>query len=941
MVGEEERRERAGSAVKPRPAHSQSSLEDTERGDLLLIDLLNDFEELAALFRGEVQRGAWLDAYLLGCGMNQIVEDYLYTDAYVLRRGAAYLVTIPGAAGAISAGTARGIDATHVKLRSLLPHFRRIAGWQAELSKLIEQLALLVIRDGADAAIDHEVRVRAEMICEPVESFPAPLLRSLIRLPSCFRSFDQQPADLDRLVRRLIDRVSDSSTPITVVGVRTSGSYLAPLIAAILRTYGYSGVEVLTMRPGYPLSSGQRSTLRSSARRGGLVVLTDDPPATGEALAKASDELRTSGVPARSIVLFLQLFSSGDALPETLTGHPSALLPWTEWSVHEQMEPQAVQSALEGFLDPGHSVESVERLPLAHPPRSHAQGLYRVRVIDGDSQSHERHVHVSGTGLGYFGRHSLSIAKELPGLVPRVYGYSRGLLYRDWLPEERRLSLTQLNGQDASFRSAIEYVKARRAALRVNEDKSLRQFGRLPVWEVASNVLSQAFGRAWFLVRVPLLDRPVRRMLKVMRPSVVDGSMASSHWFRSDEYSPDLLKVDFDRRAFSNLNLYSYDSVFDLAALAADLDNATLAAGLSTDISDRLRAACEAAAGERVSPERWLLHQLVHVWDLGRDHHPSVDVRRAGARALQRYFGELFFRDVAFSTDGELCGLDLDGVLETEPLGFPALTGTSALALRSVLQHGYRPILVTGRSLAEVQDRCSAYKLAGGVAEYGAVAYNHHTRRSRPTITQGDQQALDRLREALRGVEGVFLDQNYHHAVRAYRADAEGRRQSLPAGIVGRLLAEGGLHDRIRPIPGDSQTDFVISRISKATGVRMLAADLGVENAGESDWPLALAVGDTVTDLPFLSLARLASAPGHAGEGMRRADVTVERGKYQAGLAQAVGRLLGHSPAGCPVCKWQCPSGSRLLLSIIGAQEQGPWSMLTAACSLAARNFRL
>jgi hydroxymethylpyrimidine pyrophosphatase-like HAD family hydrolase len=670
-------------------------------------------------------------------------------------------------------------------------------------------------------------------------------------------------------------------------------------------------------------------------------VLTDDPPASGEAVAKASDELRSSGVPARSIVLLLQLFSSEDALPPTLTGYPSALLPWNDWSVHEQMEPRAVQTALEGFLDPGLSMESVERLPLGHPPRSHAQGLYRVRVVDGDGQGHERHVHVSGTGLGYFGRHSLSIAKRLPALVPRVYGYSRGLLYRDWLPEDRRLSLSQLDGQDASFRPAVEYVKTRRVALHVHEDKSLRQFGRLPVWEVASNILSQAFGRAWFLVRVPLLDRPVRRMLKVMRPSVVDGSMAPSHWFTSDQSGPGLVKVDFDRRAFSNLNLYCYDSVFDLAGLAADLDMATLAVGLRSDIPHRLRAACEAAAGERVSPERWLLHQLVHVWDLGREHPQDVDVRRSGARALQRYFGELFFNDVTLSPDGEICGLDLDGVLETEPLGFPALTGTSALALRSLLQHGYRPILVTGRSLAEVQDRCSTYKLAGGVAEYGAVVYNHHTRATRQTITQGDHQALDRLRDVLRGMEGVVLDQNYSHAVRAHRTDAEGRRGGLPTRIVGRLLTEGGLHDRIRPIHGDSQTDFVISGTSKATGVRMLASDLGMENVGDGHRPLAFAVGDTATDLPFLSLARLASAPGHADGGMRQADVTVQRGKYQAGLAQAVGRLLGHSPAGCPVCQWQCPSDSRLLLSIIGAQEQGPRSMVTAAWSLAARNLRL
>jgi hypothetical protein len=71
-----------------------------------------------------------------------------------------------------------------------------------------------------------------------------------------------------------------------VVGVRTSGSYLAPLIAALLQKYRYHAVEVFTMRPGYPLSSGQRSALRALAQRGGRAVLTDDPPASGKALAK-------------------------------------------------------------------------------------------------------------------------------------------------------------------------------------------------------------------------------------------------------------------------------------------------------------------------------------------------------------------------------------------------------------------------------------------------------------------------------------------------------------------------------------------------------------------------------------------------------------------------------------------------------------------------------
>src|ERR1700704_2190599 len=116
---------------------------------------------------------------------------------------------------------------------------------------------------------------------------------------------------------------------------------------------------------------------------------------------------------------------------------------------------------------------------------------------------------------------------------------------------------------------------------------------------------------------------------------------------------------------------------------------------------------------------------------------------------------------------------------------------------------------------------------------------------------------------------------------------------------------------------------------------------MGVDNAGRRDDILALAIGDTVTDLPFLSLARLAAAPGHVEDRMRRAGVTVLRRKYQAGMAQAVAQLLGHSPGGCAACQWRGSSESRLLLSIIGAQERGHWSMLTAAYSLALRNARL
>ena len=98
---------------------------------------------------------------------------------------------------------------------------------------------------------------------------------------------------------------------------------------------------------------------------------------------------------------------------------------------------------------------------------------------------------------------------------------------------------------------------------------------------------------------------------------------------------------------------------------------------------------------------------------------------RALARASQRYFAELFFDSTRSATRGPLCALDVDGVLETEGLGFSSLTAPALSAFARSSPTGIGRLLVSGRSLAEVRDRCSAFGLAGGVAEYGSAFYDH------------------------------------------------------------------------------------------------------------------------------------------------------------------------------------------------------------------------
>jgi hypothetical protein len=345
---------------------------------LLVHNLLNDLTGLGSLLSRELRQGSWLNAYLLAAGMNQIVEDYLHPDPYFLGKAADYLARIRPPAGPLAAGTARGIATAMARIHSHQRPARYLLDWQADLAAFIQRLAEIAASPPAATTAPREALLAwGDVLLRPLGRFPVRLRREALRLPSCFRSFDQQPADVDRLVRDFAQRWPDRRRPLVVVGLRTSGSYLGPLYAAYLEAHGYQDVRALTMRPGRRLLKPERALLQAVSRRGGLALLTDDPPASGGSLAKAAQDLERVGVPSRSIILLLQLFGSRDALPPRLQRYAAVLLPWEEWTIHEHLAPGAVQSTLADLLAPASTVRAIERLPL--PPRTVARGQARAR----------------------------------------------------------------------------------------------------------------------------------------------------------------------------------------------------------------------------------------------------------------------------------------------------------------------------------------------------------------------------------------------------------------------------------------------------------------------------------------------------------------------------------------------------------------------------------
>lgn len=913
----------------------QYSASQTRSAPLLLHNLLNDLEELTGLFNEHLRRGAWLEVFLLAAGMNQIVEDYLHPDPLLLERANKYLRGIKPPIGFLAIRTADSVRSALLKLNFLDRKFQRTIHWQVELNRLVQSLAKVVINPAAiPPASLEDMLVAGQRLVGSIGDLPSGLLSSILRLPSCFRSFDQQPADLELICREFSQRWPQLSRPLAVIGIRTSGSYLAPLAAAYLRDNGYLNITVLTLRPGRPFMKSEREAVQTVIEQNGLVLVCDDPPDSGRALKKSIRDLERAGVPENFIILLLQLFGDCNTLPPALQKFPVVLLPWQNWTIHKKLSPAAVQLTLQEMLEPDFRVKEIKQLTGIEQdvPRSHVQRQYQATLINcKDGKQTERLIQVKGAGLGYFGEHWLAVEQGVKGFVSEIYSLKDGLLYQAGLPEKDGL-ISQHNGHfKAAARSIAEYVYARHRGLPVKQDVATSLFGQGPAWEAASNLLSQAFGRVGLAVRIPLVDPLVKRLLSVAEPSVIDGNLAVSQWYLRETPAGALIKTGYADFDFSHLDLYCYDPVFDIAGIQVESH--------VNPLSIQVRDFYQEISGKTISEERWLLYRMVHIWDLYRKNQIDLTrMNRALARVVQQYYSELYFKDLLPDPSGKLCAIDIDGVVETEHLGYPSLSPASALALRSLILHGYQPVLATGRCLDEVRERCEAYHLSGGVAEYGAVMYNHRTGTSQVLLSSEEQADLEQLRAILGKMEGIYLDPDYLQVVRAYRLLPDGQKCSLSPETAGNILDLYSGKNRIRAIQGDSQTDFMVLGVDKGKALRLLAAELLPNLSGEDRHLFSLAVGDTLSDIPMFELSERAFAPAHADPAMRSAGVLKMKSPYQAGFSQAVAWLLCHRPGSCPNCHApDFSADTHLLLSLFGAQETGEWGMVWKGLHLWAK----
>jgi hydroxymethylpyrimidine pyrophosphatase-like HAD family hydrolase len=902
----------------------------------VIVNPLADFAHLSVLLTEqfdapltpETADERTLNVFLLVGGLHQILEDYLHQQAPLLDRAAKRLRSYDHPVASRGAFAAETIAAVRSAVRIRRPRVRSLISRAQDLTEVLEAAATAVV--AGDDALERAERLWRQLH-PAVDVFPRRLLESTVRLPNPFTKFGQRPQDCADLVRKFAERWPDRELQVLVIGVRTSGTYLAPLCRATLIERGYRRVQMLTVRQGQRWRRDEVTRLSDCVNDRGIVLVTDDPPRSGAAFARVAQDCIDHGVPPGRVVLAVQLSGDEESLPEVLRRYTTVLLPRDEWTTERRLSPAAVQRSLEDMLV-GREIVTPQRTRLhvaavgdvdrissdRSSARARTRAVYRVRLVGKDGRQTEQDVYVCGVGLGYFGDYHRAVAERLRRHLPQVYGVADGLLFREWLPSRSRIAGVAPPRLEERIAS---YVLERREALSVDRELAARTTDQYSSWDLVADILGWALLGQLRILVAPLTWAAARRLTAVGRPALVDGSMSVSNWFAVPASSPanGAVKVEPDTHTFESAARVTFDPLFDLASAGASFDAEELLSGDGPHdraFSERLVDAYESLSGEAVERERWFLYQalqnrreldgLLRLGDVLVDQDQNarrlLATERALAAAEQRYIGDVFLRDLAPPRDGPLCALDIDWVLETRWLDFPVVTPNGALALRALTRHGFRPVLATGRALPELRMRVRAYRLAGGVAEYGAVVYDDAGGRSLSQLSPEEEAELERLRKALRRTPGVYVDDAHRHSVRAIRL-VDGRRRGLADETIGAALNAAGVEESVRVVYGHLQTDFAPTSVDKGIGLRALAQAL----AADATEPFAFAIGDDLPDVPMLELAARRFAPANASPSLREAlatvpDTQIVRRPRADGLLEAVQVFLGHDPRRCRIC---------------------------------------
>jgi hydroxymethylpyrimidine pyrophosphatase-like HAD family hydrolase len=854
-----------------------------------------------------------LNIYLFSCSIAESVDDFLIGKTWDFTK----VNSLP-LVGSVLGGVKSVLDR---RRRSREQSLKRLAEWRESWEKALQGfLQDFLSGDGAPTRGERSSANDLKSLLE--FSFPQQILNLRPRIPAAFHAQDLTHFDIMKLATKFAQIETQRAKPVLVVGLRTAGSYFAPVLRAQLLREGFSDVDSVSIRPKSGVGYWEMLHLKRAAEKKAVAIVIDEPGGTGTTNALGVDCVRRAGIPNENIVLMVPVHPTvldWREKPGYMRLHRIRMLALEpgEYHKHTLMDPYVVEEHLSGYFKAsGYFNTKIVESPKAddlnrrlrdlseEKSQNRFKRVYEIHLLKENGQQEIRLILAKSVGWGWLSYHAFYAAEKLTGFVPPVLGLRNGLLFSEWC--EHETPLARHIQKDRLIERSAAYIAARVQQLRLAEDPTADLAGEARHYgtEKLVDYLSLAWGgRAIAGLKRPRLCRDLAAR-EVPCPTFIDGRMRQLEWIPTDHCA---LKSDFEQHGLGKYELSIVDPAYDLAEVALNQQ-------LTQNEEERLLDSYVKATGDsdvrrrlflnKVQAGTWAMYSnLMNLADQRLAHrHQEFHHRFTEAwdfLTIQsaRHCGKLCQRQEQLSWKSPVIVLDVDGVLDKHAFGFPTTTMAGIKAISLLQSHGFTIALNTARTVTEVKEYCRSYGFAGGVAEYGAWAWDAISGKEVELLSNQDRAQLAELSQRLREIPGVFLNDAYQYSIRAYVYGANGT-MPVPTQIIQTLMAKLKV-DRLQLRQTSLDTAITARAIDKGKGLLALKALIGM--------PLAdvVTVGDTESDLPMFAVSGRSYAPGNMTKCRPVAKAMgckVVEGKYQVGLLE-IARTIAHPDGGrCSQC---------------------------------------
>ena len=944
---------RPGPAQKPVQTEFLESERRFYRGYPWCLNIFPTIRETVQHLRDELTRLDQMDedwqhaevmtnVFLLSSAISDTIDDYLLGNNYDFSKATAI---IPWASPVV-----RLVEKLlTVSRRMRLLRTRAVHQWRESWNTAVEEFLGFFVATGQPdrRALSHTIGRLATLLSIEL---PLDIQRRRPNVPAAFRSQDLTHFDILSLGQAFVRACPQREHPVLVVGIRTAGSYFAPLLQAYLRAQGYLHLDCVTIRPKNGLAPWEHKRLARAARRGAFAVVLDEPANTGSTLAKGADLLRRAGIATSNVIALFPVHPSRRDWKtgyEFLSLSETRILPLEpeEWHKHQLMAPNAVARLLEEYFSRwGCSVAAVtaaEHLNAQLQRRSEEKfhtrlkQIFEVRLRSHAGQTETRYVLAKGVGWGWLGYHAFIASEELSSFVPPVLGLRDGILYMEWRPQDNPAAARP--DRDSLLRSVASYIATRVRGMSLGSDPApdLARDNRHRGFELLAHVLSKAYGwkLAAFLKRGRIRREASRHACPL--PTLIDGKMRSEEWIAGPG---SFLKTDYEHHGLGKTKLNVTDPAYDLAE--AILHFQLSSSEEKTFLDQYLKQTGDGSVKDRLFLNKllagtWtintaldnlndsrLVHrhqefnqQYVDAWNFLTLHTMRLCAGLCPGPAIPRWHSPLVV-------------MDIDGVLDKQIFGFPSTTAAGIHALSLLHAHDMAVAVNTARTVFEVKEFCNAYGFVGGVAEYGSVVWDAVSGQEQVLVSIESLRQLESVRNALQQIPGVFLNGGYQHSIRAYTFE-RGVTVPLPTTVIRNLMANLEV-DRLHFHQTYTDTAVLAKDVDKGKGLLALL-DLSGQNGLET-W----AIGDSEPDLAMFRVATQCFAPSQIScrPVARMLGCHITRHAYQRGLLSAVRSMIHPNGGRCGRCgpdeqSWH--KSQNLFLKLLDACDQKPLSLLLRA----------